>query len=76
LGGDLLFLANMLGIKAANSNHPCPWCKVNIKKKLNLDKDMKFEKRTFNDAVTTVLNLNKKKDKKIKGKSRKKKYSK
>jgi uncharacterized protein YdcH (DUF465 family) len=30
LGGDLLFLANMLGIKIANSSHP--WCTVNIKR--------------------------------------------
>ena len=27
LGGDLKFLSMILGINAANSKHPCPWCK-------------------------------------------------
>lgn len=26
LGGDLKFLALVLGINSARSNHPCPWC--------------------------------------------------
>jgi len=26
LGGDLKFLANVMGLKSANSNYPCIWC--------------------------------------------------
>lgn len=37
IGGDLKFLATLYGINAANSDHPCIWCKVNITKEINLD---------------------------------------
>jgi hypothetical protein len=38
LGGDLKFLSIVLGIKAANSHHCCPWCHFDKSKKCDLNK--------------------------------------
>ncbi len=48
LGGDLKFLALVLGINAANSNHPCPICTTNKKDFACFD-DCSEKIRTFGD---------------------------
>ena len=37
IGGDLKFLASLYGINAANADHPCIWCKVNIKENIDFE---------------------------------------
>jgi hypothetical protein len=39
LGGDLFFIAHMMGINNANSKHPCPWCSFNAKKTIEINKE-------------------------------------
>jgi hypothetical protein len=53
LGCDLLFLANMLGIKMANSSHPCPWCTVNIKR--TVSSNMPTSYRTNEEAFRIII---------------------
>ena len=35
-GGDLKFISIVFGLQAANSNHPCPWCHIDISKPVNI----------------------------------------
>jgi hypothetical protein len=44
LGGDLFFIANMMGINNANSKHPCPWCTFNAKKTVEINKEWKISR--------------------------------
>jgi hypothetical protein len=44
LGGDLKFLAIVLGIKAANSCHPCPWCNFDKSIPCNLNHKWSFSR--------------------------------
>ena len=65
LGGDLFFIAHMLGINNANSKHPCPWCKFNAKKTVEIDKEWPIS-RTHKESLKILAqgkNVTKKKTK-------------
>jgi len=55
-GGDLKWLANMTGINAANSNHPCVWCTWCCKSAIDFDKEYSISERS-NEASTTSRNI-------------------
>ena len=49
LGGDLKFLSLVLGVNAANSQYPCPFCKANKKDFANFQTN--YAKRVFGDGL-------------------------
>ncbi len=53
LGGDLKWLSNVLGINAANSKYPCPWCKWEVP---NLSKE-KLSEKEFDEKVDYLSNM-------------------
>jgi hypothetical protein len=50
LGGDLKFLANVMGIDGANSNYPCIICTVHKKNFLNNNLNTQTIKRTIEES--------------------------
>ncbi len=52
-GGDLKWLANMTGINAANSNHPCVWCTWCCKSAIDFDKEYSISERTNETSITS-----------------------
>ena len=63
LGGDLFFIAHMLGINNANSKHPCPWCTFNATKTVEINKEWPIT-RTYEESVKILAQgakVNKKK---------------
>ena len=59
LGGDLLFIANMLGLKGGNANYACPWCTANLKEKTNVDRI--YNPRSYEEAIR-IISTSKKED--------------
>jgi hypothetical protein len=37
LGGDLVFLVNILGVNNATSNQPCPWCMIDVRNPIDVN---------------------------------------
>ena len=52
IGGDLKWLANIHGINAANSNHPCIWCHWNCKASKN---DIEFSISERSHELANIL---------------------
>jgi len=55
-GGDLKWLANMTGINAANSYHPCVWCTWCCKSDTDFEKEYAISGRT-NELSSTSKNM-------------------
>lgn len=50
LGGDLKFLALVLGVNAATADYPCPWCESEKEKFVdNIDNHVSF--RVFDSKI-------------------------
>ena len=56
----------MMGINNANSKHPCPWCKFNAKRMVEINKEWKIS-RTHEESKKLLSSPVKTKTKKIKG---------
>ena len=54
MGGDLQWLANITGINAANSDHPCIWCKWNKKEDNDLLRTWTINDRSYLEAENNV----------------------
>jgi len=50
LGGDLKFLANVMGLDGANSNYPCVYCTAHKKEFSNESLDLTGKKRSIEEA--------------------------
>ncbi len=50
LGGDLVFLVNVLGVNNATSNQPCPWCKIDVRNPIDVNDNWPIS-RSYEEAV-------------------------